>query len=290
MTRLPPYHVARSRLTDRCQSADALVVVVEAAAGYGKSVFAAELVDSWGAVPIEVLLEEGRVSARLLVGRLRAAVARAGFVEAEGQMSRAREDPAGAVDAMVTALAGEVCAIVVDDAHHVTRDAGQLLEFIAGAISAPQRLVILARRLPPGTERLRRAGTVHFLADDLALLADESVELCRTGCGLKVTSEDGRLLDSATGSAPFRSQGTRSGRRGPPRDAGGCVADGEPPCRGVTPMSSARPDERVTSNRAVDSVSSCGPMRCCLVPWCSWHRHLAAPAQRDVGPRWWLRQ
>src|ERR1700760_247844 len=109
MGRLPPHHMPRPRLTDRCRGED--VVVVEAAAGYGKSVLAAELVDVWGAVPIEVLLEPEEVSAELLAARLRAGVARAGFLDAAASMVAAGADPAGAVDAMVAGLKGEACAI-----------------------------------------------------------------------------------------------------------------------------------------------------------------------------------
>src|SRR6516164_3585847 len=89
MSRLPPHHVPRRRLTDTCLGEDALVVVVEAAAGYGKSVLAAELVDAWRAVPVEVLLEQGEVSAELFVARLHAAVARAGFADAARSMAAA---------------------------------------------------------------------------------------------------------------------------------------------------------------------------------------------------------
>jgi hypothetical protein len=39
-------------------------VVLEASAGYGKSVLAAELVTIGGAVPVDVVLEDGGVSAR----------------------------------------------------------------------------------------------------------------------------------------------------------------------------------------------------------------------------------
>jgi DNA-binding SARP family transcriptional activator len=199
MSPLPPHHVARPRLTDRCRGEDALVIVVEAAAGYGKSVLASELVEVWGAVPVEVLLEEGPVSGQLLAGRLRAAVARAGFLDAAGSMTAAGNDPAGVVDAMMAALAGESCAIVVDDAHHAARDAGLLIDRIASQIAAPQRMVVLARRLPPGTERLRRAEPMFFSADDLALQVGETLALCRSGFGLAVTADDARFLDIATG-------------------------------------------------------------------------------------------
>ena len=76
MGRLPSHHVPRPRLTDQCRGEDVVVVVVEAAAGYGKSVLAAELVEVWGSVGVEALLEEGGVSAELLAARLRAAVSR----------------------------------------------------------------------------------------------------------------------------------------------------------------------------------------------------------------------
>ncbi len=61
MNRLPPHHVPRPRLTGR--SAGYRVIVVEAAAGYGKSVLAAELVDHWRSVGIDVQLEHAGVNA-----------------------------------------------------------------------------------------------------------------------------------------------------------------------------------------------------------------------------------
>ncbi|HLK45878.1 MAG TPA: BTAD domain-containing putative transcriptional regulator [Acidimicrobiales bacterium] len=198
MSALPPHHVARPRLTGPCRREDASLIVVEAAAGYGKSVFAAELVAVLGDVPVEVLLEEGPVSAMLLAGRLRSAVARAGFVAAAAAMSSAGEDPAGTVDAMLDAMADESYAIVVDDAHHAARDAAVLIDRIAARIARPGRLVVLARRLPPGAERLRRAEAVVLGAGDLALRGDEALAVCRDGFGLEVTPDDVRLLEAAT--------------------------------------------------------------------------------------------
>jgi DNA-binding SARP family transcriptional activator len=175
------------------------VVVVEAAAGYGKTVLGAELVEAWGAVPIEVLLEPGEVSAALLSARLHGAVARAGFADAAGTMAQAGADPVAAVDAMVDSLAGESCAVVIDDAHNATRDAGVLIDRIASQIRPPQRLAVLTRRLPEGAERLRRAEALQLTAADLALRPEETLELCRSGFGLDVSSEDGRLLDTLSG-------------------------------------------------------------------------------------------
>jgi DNA-binding SARP family transcriptional activator len=194
---LPPHHIARLRLTDRCTNER--LVVVEAAAGYGKSVFARELVHVWGVVPVEVLLDSGGVPGPLLASRLRAAVAAAGFSDAAAAMATAADDPAGVVDAMVVALSGEACAIVVDDAHHALRDAGALIDRIVARLGAGQRLVVLGRRLPPGAERLRRADALQLGAVDLALLPAETIELCRHGFGLEVSSEECKVLDAATG-------------------------------------------------------------------------------------------
>ena len=196
MSRLPPHHVPRPRLTERCSGA--VVVVVEAAAGYGKTVFASELVEGWGVVPVEVLLEPGQVSSDLLGARLRAAVARSGFTDAHESMNAAGPDPAGAIDAMLDALRDEPCAIIIDDAHHAARDAGLLIDRIAARITPPQCLVVLARQLPEGAERLRRAEAVLLTEEDLALRAEETLALCHAGFGLDVSAEEARLLDAAT--------------------------------------------------------------------------------------------
>jgi DNA-binding SARP family transcriptional activator/tetratricopeptide (TPR) repeat protein len=189
--------VARPRLTERCGGHP--VVVVEAAAGYGKSVLGVELVEGWRAVGIDVQLEYGAVPALLLVSRLRAAVLRAGFSDAAAAATDAGEDPTGAVDAMLSALRGESCAFVLDDAHHARPDAAALIERLATRLQGEQRLVVLARHLPPGAQRLRRAEHLHLTSADLALTADETLELCRSGFGLRVSRETAETLDRATG-------------------------------------------------------------------------------------------
>jgi DNA-binding SARP family transcriptional activator len=197
MRRLPPYHVPRPRLTDRC--AGESLVIVEAAGGYGKSVLGVELVDSWRAVGIEVSLDEGGVPAPLLAARMHAAVARAGFTEAAASALDAGDDHVGAVDAMIDALAGERYAIVLDDAHHALPDAGALIDHIATRLGGEQRLVVLARRLPEGAERLRRAEFFHLSSEDLALRADETLDVCRSGFGLDVGVDAAAALGQATG-------------------------------------------------------------------------------------------
>ncbi len=161
---------------------------------------AAELIDVWGALPIWVLLEPGGVSSRLLVARLRAAVARAGLTDAAGAIGTVGDDPAGAVDAMLEALQSESYAVVIDDAHHAEPDAAALIDrIVGGAVGALGHVVVLARYLPPGLERLRRAGPLHLGAAELALRPEETLELCRHGFGLEVSAAEARGLDRATG-------------------------------------------------------------------------------------------
>ena len=197
MDRLPTYHIRRPRLTDRCSEESA--VVIEAGAGYGKTVLAAEIVQMWRLVGIEVLLEDGEVSSRLLAGRLRTAVTAAGFSDAAGAMAAAGDDAVGAIDAMLTALSGEPCAIVIDDAHHATRDAAQLIVRVASRLTPPARLIVLTRQLPAGAERLRRAEALQLGAADLALRTEEMAALCRLGFGLAVSEDDLEVLQGATG-------------------------------------------------------------------------------------------
>jgi ATP/maltotriose-dependent transcriptional regulator MalT len=155
MRRLPPHHVPRPRLTDRC--ANYQVIVVEAAGGYGKTVLGTELVDRWRAVGIDVQVEHEGMAAPLLAARLRAAALHAGFTDAAAAaaVSGPGDDAFGAVDTLVRALAGEPCAFVIDDAHHARPDAGALIDHIASRLEAEHRLVVLARQLPQG----RRTST-----------------------------------------------------------------------------------------------------------------------------------
>jgi DNA-binding SARP family transcriptional activator len=197
MYSLPPYHVPRHRLTGLC--AGYKVVVVEAGAGYGKSVLGAELVADWCAVGVEVQLDHPGTDANLLVGRLRAAVLQAGFSDAAAAAVAAGADPTGAVDALLSALGNERCALIVDDAQHAAPGAAALLERVASHLSGDQRLIVLARRLPPGAERLRRAEYFHLSAADLALNWQEASEVGRSGFGLSLTPEAAKSLVAATG-------------------------------------------------------------------------------------------
>ena len=196
MTRLPPHHVPRPRLTGRSEGYQ--VVVIEAAAGYGKSVLAAELVDTWRSVGIEAQLEHGGVSAPLLAARLLQGARRAGFSEA-ASAAEGKQDPVDLLDTLVEGLSQESCAFVIDDAHNAEPDAGQLIYHLVNLLGGEQRLIVLARQLPPGTGRLRRADYLQLSAADLELRPDETLELCRAGFGIVVEPKAAEALDKATG-------------------------------------------------------------------------------------------
>jgi DNA-binding SARP family transcriptional activator len=160
-------------------------------------------------------LHEGGVSAQLFAARLGAAAQNAGFSAAAATMAEAG-DAAGAIEALLGALAAERCAFIVDDAHHARRDAGLLIDRLAEQLQPQQHLVVLARRLPPGTARLRRADCVQLTAADLALRSDETLQLCRAGFGLDVGPAEVAALERATGgwTAAAALAGARAQRTG----------------------------------------------------------------------------
>ncbi|HLK44740.1 MAG TPA: hypothetical protein VKT18_02070, partial [Acidimicrobiales bacterium] len=222
--RLPPHFIPRPRLTRRCEHAQ--VVVVEAAAGCGKSVLGLELAAHWGSVPVVVLLERAEVSAPLLVARTRAAVKAAVYTDAAAAAAEAGEDAVGALDAMLTALAGEQCTFLIDDAHEASADAAALLERFASNLSGHQHLVVLCRRLPEGASRLERAVHVALDGADLCLTADETLEVCRRGFHVDVPTDAAGLLHEATGgwTAAVVLTASRAARTGAPLDARSHVA------------------------------------------------------------------
>ena len=197
MTRLPPHHIRRERLTDGCLGDR--VVVIEAGAGYGKTTLAAELVDAWRAVAIEVTLLEGAVPPAVFAARLHSGISRAGFTEAAAAAAAVGEDPQGAVEAALAALASERCAFVIDDAQFADRATASLLTHLTAKLESDQRCIVCARVLPPGSERLRRAEVHQLSAEDLRLLPDETLRLCREGFGLAAEADTTRAVDEATG-------------------------------------------------------------------------------------------
>ena len=161
MSRLPRTTSRGPRLAGSC--GEHQVVVVEAAGGYGKTVLATELIGHWQTVGIEVRLDHAGVTAALLAARLHEAVVRAGFTDAAAAAEN-KVEPTPVVDTVASALAHERCTFVFDDAHNALPDAGQLIDYLATRLEGGQRLVVLARQLPEGAGRLRRAEYLQLTA------------------------------------------------------------------------------------------------------------------------------
>jgi DNA-binding SARP family transcriptional activator len=196
MRSLPAHHIPRPRLLNAVMQER--VVVVEAGGGFGKTTLAAEIVDGWSAVEIAVTLHAGAGSGALFASRLRSGIAQAGFQGAAAAMNAAEDDLHGMIEAALDALESESCAFTIDDVHHAERETAELIDWIAHRLRGDQRLLVLARRLPAGAERLRRGEFCHLRAVDLALRQDETRELCRSGFGLVVDDQAVSVLQTAT--------------------------------------------------------------------------------------------
>ncbi len=175
------------------------VVVIEAGGGYGKTTLAAEIVEGWNSIPIEIPLHEGAAGTVAFTSRLRFGIEDAGFPAAAATIHAMGADQYAPVEAAIAALAGERCTFVVDDAHHADEDAAALIAWIAESLRANQHLIVLARRVPSGAERLQRAECCCLQADELALRVDETLTICREGFGLALERDAAAALHAATG-------------------------------------------------------------------------------------------
>ena len=224
---LPLHHIPRPRLVDAVSAER--VVVVEAGGGYGKTTLATEVVHAWGAIEVGVTLHERDGSAARFVSHLRAGIARAGFPAAALSVAGAGEDLHEAIDAALDALADEPCAFVLDDVHHAEREGAELIDWLARRLRGELRLLVLARRLPPGAERLRRAEICTLTAADLALAPGETLELCRA---FDPQAEEHAVLalHAATGgwTAAAVLAAARARRTGEPLAAIALAADAQP--------------------------------------------------------------
>jgi DNA-binding SARP family transcriptional activator/ATP/maltotriose-dependent transcriptional regulator MalT len=174
--------------------------VVIGGAGYGKSALAAESADRLGVLTISTALESGRVQASLLPHRLRSAAARVGLSDIAARMEQAAAaGPAGMLDALLEAMAGQGAVIVVDEIQHAEPDAVALLTRLAAQLAPDQRLLLLGRDAPAGLGPLRRDGTAAWLGPaDLAMTTEEVRTLWREGFGLPVSAGEAGRLRSAT--------------------------------------------------------------------------------------------
>jgi DNA-binding SARP family transcriptional activator/ATP/maltotriose-dependent transcriptional regulator MalT len=198
LSQLPEYHLRRPRLTGRLTEASVGVVI--GGAGYGKSLLATETCDVLGVAAVVTALEPSGVPAEILPLRLRSAAARVGLSDMAARMEQAvAAGPAGELDALLEALAGQPAVVVVDEIQNAEPAAVTLLTRMAGQLGPGQRLLLLGRDAPPGLEPLRRDGSATWLGTaDLAMTAEEVAALCQDGFGLPVSAADAARLRTAT--------------------------------------------------------------------------------------------
>lgn len=183
---LPSHHVARPRLVSRL--ADAAVSVIEAPAGYGKSVLAAELSGVLGVAHPWVAIAAADNNVAALAGSVRRAVKAARLSDLSAVLAGA--ETGSWADRLLDALVDfpKPLLLVLDDAHHLADEgcAADVLRLASG-MPPPHRMIVTARQLPAHLESLRTIlGACRLDSADLAFRPDEA----------------GRLIEALRGARP----------------------------------------------------------------------------------------
>jgi DNA-binding SARP family transcriptional activator len=198
-TALPWHHIARPRLVSRLLSAP--VGIIEAPAGYGKSVLAAELSGALGSGCVWVALAPADDQAGVLVGSIRRAVKAARLSDLSSALGTT--DPGGWPDRFLDALVDltEPLLLVVDDAHHLTTpECAALVLRLASGMSPPHHMVVVARRLHQRLETLRAIpGVAPLAAGDIALTLEETAQLAEVLTGSRPAGDELAALAETTG-------------------------------------------------------------------------------------------
>jgi DNA-binding SARP family transcriptional activator len=144
--------VARAVLVERqrllAPAARAALVVVGAPSGYGKSVFAEQVLRRWGLATLRwrpSSLTEYPVDAAALVDGLRRSASRAGLVDLGSAMLAT--SPQAAVEACIDQLAAtrSELAVLLDDVHRLDDDAAELVARLVEGLPPACRLVLCHR-------------------------------------------------------------------------------------------------------------------------------------------------
>ncbi len=179
-----PEQIDRAVVLDRITAADAAVVVLVAAAGYGKSTTLSQLAQRDHRAAAWITLDPSDADPVVLVRHLVRALALGGVDVAEVEAALSVAEPQlwrAVVPRLATALDGEVepFLLVVDDVHLVVDASARLLDHVLDLVPDGSR-VVLAGRGPGGLELARRrlAGRVLELGqDDLAFEPAEARSL-----------------------------------------------------------------------------------------------------------------
>ena len=196
---LPPFHVARRRLVAELLGSS--VAVVEAAAGYGKTVLASEYRDTLGIACAWVPLGPPDDDAAVLVSSLTRSFRAANLSDLASVL--AATEPAEWPDRFLDAVSmlEEPLMVVLDDAHSLVSDQSAAVVLrLARGIASPHRLLVTSRALPPSLEPIRNVlGAMSIGPGDLAFNADETSELATDVLGRTVSEQELGSLLSATG-------------------------------------------------------------------------------------------
>jgi ATP/maltotriose-dependent transcriptional regulator MalT len=190
--------VPRRRLLDALRAGR--IGVVEAGAGYGKSVLAAQYARALGVAGAFATVTAGAGDAPALLGALRRAC-RAARLSDLSTALEAAEDPATRLESLLDALAAasDPIILVIDDVHNLTDGtAPSLLVEVAESIPEPHRLLVTARQLRGPLDRLRAIrGAALIGAAELAFTPEEVASLFERR-GVALAGETAHALREAT--------------------------------------------------------------------------------------------
>lgn len=183
---------------------DSPVALIEAPAGYGKSVLASEYREELGAACAWVPVGPPDDDPSLLVSSLARSCRAANLSDLASVLGAA--DAGGWPDRFLDALSllGDPLLVVLDDVHHLSgEDAGAVVLRLARSIGAPHRLLLTARRLPGVLESVRAVhGIAAVGAHDLAFNEEEASELASKVLGRDVSDDEVVPLVASTGGWP----------------------------------------------------------------------------------------
>jgi ATP/maltotriose-dependent transcriptional regulator MalT/DNA-binding SARP family transcriptional activator len=191
-------YVARDRLVDRLLASR--LGVIEAGAGFGKSVLASQYREALGVATMYVPLGAPDSQPELLVASLRRAMRSARLTD----LLAATEapDPSVSVERLLDALADAEAGvlIILDDAHHLlSSEAAAVVLRLARGLPSPHRLLIAARSLTSGLEPLRGIRDAALLdTGALAFTTDEAAQLVRTRRGFDIPEPELRVWVEST--------------------------------------------------------------------------------------------
>ena len=197
---LPPFHVARPRLVS--ELAPATVGVIEAAAGYGKSVLVSELRTSLGIANAWLTLGPPDNEPQLLAASMARAFRSANLSDLAAVLAVASAPDWSERFLDALSRAETPLLLVLDDVHWLTEsEACAAVLRLARGFVPPHHVVLTARRLPAALGQLRDVpGATWVGAEDLSFNSGETATLAASLLGRPVSPDEvGALLTSTGG-------------------------------------------------------------------------------------------